>query len=149
MPPENQTLSELAEKFINKRLGFTEMSFWNDAVSRRNVFGCCLNITLPKFKAKSTFKLRTVLEKLGVETLFKNADFSGITNSPIQISDILHKAKIDVNEEGFSAPIPKVPREQWWGDCKNCKTERSIVANRPFFYGVLHNSIPKFIGQYY
>jgi serpin B len=63
-------------------------------------------VSLPKFKMTSEFELNEVLKSLGmVDAFTMQADFSGMTPDPIglYISNVLHKAFVDVNEEGTEA----------------------------------------------
>jgi serpin B len=66
-----------------------------------------LPITLPKFKTTAEFSLRENLEALGMKRAFIPgiADLSGIGGSPgrLSISAVIHKAFVDVNEEGTEA----------------------------------------------
>ena len=61
---------------------------------------------LPRFKATSEFSLKDVLAKLGMPLAFDpaGADFSGISSGEkFSISAVIHKAYVDVNEEGTEA----------------------------------------------
>jgi len=60
---------------------------------------------LPKFKLESEYELSTYLKELGLVSVFNSsADFSGITGKKeIHISNVLHKAVIEVNESGTEA----------------------------------------------
>ena len=62
-------------------------------------------ISLPKFKASSSFDLGAKLSEMGMPDAFTSAaDFSGITGSKdLNISKIMHKAFIEVNEKGTEA----------------------------------------------
>jgi serpin B len=63
-------------------------------------------LTLPKFKMTRQFELAGTLEALGMTRAFQpgKADFSGMTaNRDLFISAAIHKAFIDVNEEGTEA----------------------------------------------
>ena len=62
-------------------------------------------LTLPKFKMTRQFKLQQTLGAMGMALAFgKSADFSGITGSrDLFISEVIHKAFVDVNEEGTEA----------------------------------------------
>jgi len=63
-------------------------------------------LTLPKFKMSRQFELAGSLGALGMTQGFQQgkADFSGMTgNRELWISAAIHKAFIDVNEEGTEA----------------------------------------------
>lgn len=59
---------------------------------------------LPKFKFDASFGLAGTLQDMGMTDAFQTqANFSGIADAPLAISDVLHKAFIDVNEAGTEA----------------------------------------------
>ncbi len=61
-------------------------------------------ISLPKFKMNSSFNLNVILQQLGMHTAFSTtADFSGISKTHLEISDVIHKAFIEVDEDGTEA----------------------------------------------
>lgn len=63
-------------------------------------------LTLPKFKMSSGFELAAALRALGMKQAFQRggADFSGMTGKKdLWISAAIHKAFVDVNEEGTEA----------------------------------------------
>jgi serpin B len=62
-------------------------------------------LTLPKFKMTQQFSLQDTLGAMGMPQAFgTSADFSGMTGSrDLWISAVIHKAFIDVNEEGTEA----------------------------------------------
>jgi serpin B len=62
-------------------------------------------VTLPKFKVTAEFSLRKTLSELGMATAFgAGADFSGIASKEgLKLADVVHKAFVDVNEEGTEA----------------------------------------------
>ena len=63
-------------------------------------------LTLPKFKMTQQFQLGGTLSAMGMPTAFERsaADFSGMTGKrDLWISAAIHKAYIDVNEEGTEA----------------------------------------------
>ena len=62
-------------------------------------------MTLPKFKMTQQFELQDTLGAMGMTLAFDaHADFSGMTgNREFSISAAIHKAYIDVNEEGTEA----------------------------------------------
>jgi serpin B len=65
-----------------------------------------VQVFLPRFKMTAQFQLKSVLESMGMTLAFSagQADFSGIsTEEQLFISAVIHKAFVDVNEEGTEA----------------------------------------------
>jgi serpin B len=63
-------------------------------------------VTLPRFKIAQQFELSSTLEALGLKAAFdpSTADFSSITGGmSLSISAAIHKAYIDVDENGTEA----------------------------------------------
>jgi len=89
---------------IEQRLGAPELSQWLaslDAAGREE-----LEITLPRFKMTYAADLAKALARLGVATAFQAgaADFSPINGRhEFFVSNVLHKAIVDVSEEGTEA----------------------------------------------
>jgi serpin B len=64
-----------------------------------------INLSFPKFSFTKELDLNDVLSAMGMPTAFSDsADFSGMSpDANLAISDVRHKAFIDVNEEGTEA----------------------------------------------
>jgi serpin B len=69
-----------------------------------------VSLALPRFKASFKARLGELFERAGMHRAFdpKRADFSGMTRrepreAPLAISDVIHRAVIDVTEEGTEA----------------------------------------------
>lgn len=64
-----------------------------------------INLSIPRFTFTSEFELGKVLSKMGMSLAFTGAaDFSGITGGrDLHIDKVIHKAYIEVNEEGTEA----------------------------------------------
>lgn len=61
-------------------------------------------VSLPRLMMETELKLKPVLCALGVELAFSDeADFSGIGDEPLKITEVVHKAFVEVNEEGTEA----------------------------------------------
>lgn len=55
-----------------------------------------VDVYLPRFKIESEFQLSEVLKKLGLKTLFDHPDLSGIAAGSLRVSEVYHKAFIEV-----------------------------------------------------
>ena len=65
-----------------------------------------VDMSLPRFKLVSQFMLNEPLQAMGMTDAFSQsvADFSGMSDKrPLFISGVIHKAFVDVNEEGTEA----------------------------------------------
>jgi serpin B len=64
-----------------------------------------VEVEMPKFRQESEFSLRETLARMGMRDAFTvAADFSGIDDRrDLALSDVLHKAFVDVTEEGTEA----------------------------------------------
>lgn len=103
LPPPGKALGELERRLDAKTLEDTLAELKNKPAGRRR-------LSLPKFKMTVEAGLVPAFEKLGVHRAFsaEEADFGGMVGRDtapglIWISDILHKAFIEVNEEGSEA----------------------------------------------
>lgn len=64
-----------------------------------------VEVFLPKFKVSCSFELEKVLSSLGMIDLFNKdkSDLSGMGNGQLYVSKVLHKAFVEVTEEGTEA----------------------------------------------
>jgi serpin B len=92
------TLSGLPD--LEKSLTPGNLTGWLGHLTIRNV-----QVSLPKFRAESQFSLRQALSTMGMPTSFTGkADFSGIEpKRSLAISEVVHKAFVDVAEQGTEA----------------------------------------------
>lgn len=61
-------------------------------------------VSLPRFEVETEFSLKPVLGVLGAGLAFSDAaDFSGVGEEPLKISEVVHKAFVEVNEKGTEA----------------------------------------------
>lgn len=70
-----------------------------------NLYPKDMKLRLPKLKLDTKYTLKPALESLGIKKIFSaDADLSGISGAKnLYVSDVLHKAVLEVNEEGSEA----------------------------------------------
>jgi serpin B len=99
-----------------------------------------VNLSIPKFKKESEYDLVEYFKNMGLNSLFSSkADLSGITgNKDIRISNILHKAVIEINESGTEASAATAVI----GSRSVSGNKETVIfkADRPFFYFIRENS---------
>lgn len=75
---------------------------WNDI--QRNLSVNEVDVYMPRLKIENTFSLKNVLSEMGMPVAFTEfADFSGVSDQQILISDVKHKTYITVDEDGTEA----------------------------------------------
>lgn len=66
--------------------------------------GARVELLLPKLELRTDYRLRDTLRAMGLEPAFAlNADFSGISETPLTISQVIHKTFLRVDEKGTEA----------------------------------------------
>ncbi|KAH8024790.1 hypothetical protein HPB51_001204 [Rhipicephalus microplus] len=95
LPSERNGIEHLKSALTTQNL--------NKAVAR--MYPKDMKVRLPKFKLDNKYTLKPTLETLGITKIFSaDADLSGISGAKnLYVSDVLHKAVLEVNEEGSEA----------------------------------------------
>jgi serpin B len=96
LPKERDGLADLEEALSPEAL-----AGWLGRPARRKV-----EVTLPRFRLTQQFRLDGVLQKMGMAEVFcpGTADLSGMNGRrDLFVSAVVHKAFVDVNEEGTEA----------------------------------------------
>ena len=85
---------------LERSLTAEKLGGWLGSLANRNV-----QVSLPKFRAESAFSLCDTLSTMGMAGAFADgADFSRINPaSRLKISEVVHKAFVDVAEQGTEA----------------------------------------------
>ena len=97
-------------------------------------------VLIPKFKASFKTSLNSIMKKLGVNSIFKpSADFDKISSGSIFVSDIIHQAFIQVDEEGTEAAAVTVIKMEK-SVSKAAKKVPVFVADRPFHYHIVNKT---------
>lgn len=106
-------------------------------------------VNLPKFESEYELKMNDVLAELGMETAFDpdKADLTKMAqvDTNLYISEVRHKTKITVNENGTKAAAITIIA----ADNKAASEfPHTVILDRPFVYMILDNStnLPIFIG---
>ncbi|SPP80836.1 blast:Heterochromatin-associated protein MENT [Drosophila guanche] len=96
LPLEEQGLAELEEKLSGVALNEISSQLQEELVE----------LKLPTFKMEFDVSLVSVLEQLGLKQMFsENANFKSLVLEDMYISEVMHKAFIDLNEEGTTAAM--------------------------------------------
>lgn len=107
-----------------------------------------VQVWLPRFKTESAISLKPALMDLGIKRAFGAADFTGMSpeGKRLHISHVLHKAFVDVNEEGTEAAAATavVVKE------RAAPVEKFFRADRPFVFVIRDNKTGTalFLGRY-
>ncbi len=98
-----------------------------------------LPVTVPKFKFSDQYQLEGPLSQMGMASLFKNADFSGISPQfgDGAIDQVIHKTFIKVDEEGTKAAAVTGVMVRTLAIRMKAP---EFVADRPFAFLIIHNS---------
>jgi serpin B len=96
LPKDKSGISELERK-----LTLENLKTWQNNLRKRRVI-----VYFPKFKIESQFSLSQILAHMGMRDAFdpNRADFSAMVGKKeLYISAVIHKAFVEVNEEGTEA----------------------------------------------
>lgn len=88
-------------------------------------------ISLPRLNMEGKYYLKGAIKQTGIKEIFDdNADFSGLTELPCKVTDILQKSRFIMDESGAEAQAAEV------GDwcTANPGSEISFRGDRPFIF---------------
>jgi len=121
---------------IEKHLSQERLKEWVDSMRKREII-----VYLPRFKTTSEFRLDQVLTSMGMTDAFDpgKADFSGMDGKKnnLFIGMAIHKAYVDVNEEGTEAAAATAVGIRTTSMPAPPPVFR---ADRPFLFMIRHNS---------
>ena len=143
LPYEGKTLDDLKE-------GLTP-DYWEQL---NRMSGETVDVKLPSFECEyGTKSIKDILMGMGITTAFSQdlADFHGMTDTDIYISNVLHKAKIKVDEQGSeAAAVTDVQMKATSAGPSVTPQITEFHADRPFLYAITEVSTGAifFIGQY-
>ncbi|XP_043842522.1 serpin B4-like isoform X2 [Dromiciops gliroides] len=96
-----------------------------------------VNVCFPRFRVEETYSLRPTLEAMGMTDIFdtQSADFSGMTtHRGLAVSKIIHKAYVEVNEEGTEAAAATGIVIGY-----NSSRKEEFNCDHPFLFLIRHN----------
>ncbi|CAL1297710.1 unnamed protein product [Larinioides sclopetarius] len=130
LPNEKDGLQDLEESLTPERL---------EEIQRR-LYITKVDVSIPKLKLRFEKELSPETRVLGANQIFRNgaADFFGMTsNRNVAVSQVVHKAVIEVNEEGTEAATVtgiNVVLVSSIGGTQQFK------ADHPFFFAIVEKS---------
>ncbi|XP_067253689.1 leukocyte elastase inhibitor-like isoform X2 [Chanodichthys erythropterus] len=95
-----------------------------------------VEVFLPKFKMEEKYDMKSLLISMGMKDVFGNADLSGMSsNSNLVLSHVIHKAFVEVNEEGTEAAAATAAIV-----ASRCMIPPQYFnADHPFLFFIRHN----------
>jgi len=109
---------------------------------RKAMRGERIHLHLPKFKTTSQFELAGTLQTMGMPTAFSGqADFSGMTETEdrLQISEVIHKAFVSVDEKGTEAAAATAVVMKRGAAAQPSKP-RVVRVDKPFLFWIRHRA---------
>lgn len=86
-------------KAVENQISVEALASWQSALR-----SALVGVTFPRFSTETSFDLAGELQKMGVRRAFENgAEFGRLAAEPLKISAVVHKARVDVAEEGTEA----------------------------------------------
>jgi serpin B len=118
---------------IEGRLTAEAVGGWTSGLAREDVL-----VYLPRFSVESRFALAPTLGAMGMPLAFSDkADFSGMDGQrDLFVSDVVHKARVDVDEEGTVAAAATGVVVGVMAAVKEAPVFR---ADHPFVFLIRHN----------
>ncbi|XP_070836051.1 protein Z-dependent protease inhibitor [Chaetodon trifascialis] len=93
-----------------------------------------LEINIPRFKMEQSYSLHNLLPEMGMASIFSNlANLTKLSqNGGLKVSEVLHKAVIEVDETGTTAAAATT------SGITPYSLPRTFTVNRPFFFFIYH-----------
>ncbi|KAM3593914.1 uncharacterized protein V6R79_025414 [Siganus canaliculatus] len=144
--PDEMADSTTGLEKLEKELTYENFVEWTHPDKMNEVE---VQVGLPRFKMEETYDLKSVLVNMGMVDAFDMAasDFSGMSpNNDLVLSKVVHKAFVEVNEEGTEAAAATAAIMMAYCD----SLPPSFIADHPFLFFIRHNPSKSilFAGRY-
>ncbi|KAG8224522.1 hypothetical protein J437_LFUL004213 [Ladona fulva] len=138
LPTDDNGINELAKRLTKEHL--------NRIIRTRSTHSVVLRV--PRFKISNQLSLVNSLKRLGVQDIFgPAADLRDMSKNKVFVNNILHKAEMEVNEEGSTAAAASAVLV----NTLSLSTSEDLIfyANQPFLVFLIQNNpgIPLFVGR--
>ncbi|NXK08713.1 SPB10 protein, partial [Herpetotheres cachinnans] len=127
---DNTTGLELVER----ELTYEKLSEWTKSA---NMMKAEVDLYLPKLKLEENYDLKSTLSSMGIQNAFDSvqADFTGMSvKKDFFISKVIHKAFMEVNEEGTEAAVAT-----GFLVLRSKAPTMTFKADHPFLFFIRHN----------
>ncbi|XP_050500055.1 serine protease inhibitor 88Ea isoform X2 [Diabrotica virgifera virgifera] len=134
LPPFSNT-----ENSIEATLKKLTLANFKNIVENDSLVSKTVQLAFPKFSLETTLEMTPILNSLGVGSLFKtNADFSALSRKKVSLGEGVHKARIEINENGAEAAAATA-----LFSFRMLGEKEEIVkfqCNRPFIYFIYNHN---------
>ncbi|XP_025050995.1 serpin B11-like [Alligator sinensis] len=134
--PDDITNRDNGLKKIERTMIAEKLALWtsSESLMERKV-----EVYLPRFKLEDMFNLKSSLKEMGMTDVFGElkADLSAISEiKSLYISEAVHKAYVEVNEEGTEAAAAATGAVI---NPRSLPSSELFMADHPFFFFIRHN----------
>lgn len=119
---------------VERGLTYEKLAEWTKS---ENMMKAEVDLYLPKLKVEENYDLKSPLSSMGIQNAFDpgQADFTGMTaKKDLFISQVIHKAFVEVNEEGTEAAAATGVLMM-----RSRIPTMTFKADHPFLFFIRHN----------
>ncbi|NWX65255.1 SPB10 protein, partial [Promerops cafer] len=121
-------------ELVERELTYEKLSEWTKS---DNMMKAEVDLYLPKMKLEENYDLKSTLSSMGIRNAFDpgQADFTGMSvKKDLFISQVIHKAFVEVNEEGTEAAAATGVLMM-----RSRVPTMTFKADHPFIFFIRHN----------
>ncbi|XP_015473378.2 heterochromatin-associated protein MENT-like [Parus major] len=121
-------------EMVERELTYEKLAEWTKS---SNMMKADVDLYLPKLKVEENYDLKSPLSSMGIQNAFdpRQADFTGMSvKKDLFISQVIHKAFVEVNEEGTEAAAATGVLMM-----RSRVPTMTFKADHPFLFFIRHN----------